>query len=53
MAPQHRQLPLLVQLRDDATLENFLAGPATAPLLGVLERQRQVAPVAGLLSPGR
>ncbi len=42
MAPQHRQLPLLVQLRDDATLENFLAGPATAPLLGVLERQRSV-----------
>jgi len=35
---QH-QLPLEVQLRDDATLENFLAVPAVQPLVSALRRQ--------------
>jgi len=38
---QH-QLTLAVQLRDEATLENFLAAPAVQPLLGALR---------GLLAP--
>ena len=33
MAQSGQQLPLLVQLRDDATLDNFLATDANAPLL--------------------
>ncbi|MEP4146585.1 MAG: DnaA regulatory inactivator Hda [Halioglobus sp.] len=33
MAQSGQQLPLLVQLRDDATLENFLPTPATQGLL--------------------
>ena len=38
-----RQLPLEVQLRDDATLENFLAGPAVRPLVSVLAQQLEPA----------
>lgn len=34
-----RQLPLPVRLRDDATLDNFLAGPALQPLLAALQAQ--------------
>ena len=33
------QLPLAVQLRDDATLDNFLAAPAVQPLIAALLRQ--------------
>lgn len=33
------QLPLQVQLRDDATLENFLATAATRPLVNALRQQ--------------
>lgn len=33
MVQSGRQLPLLVQLRDDATLDNFLVTEATAPLV--------------------
>jgi DnaA family protein len=36
---QHDQLPLLVQLRDDATLDNFLPTADTAPLIALLKRQ--------------
>jgi DnaA family protein len=35
-AAQQQQLTLPVQLRDEATLENFLAAPAVQPLLGAL-----------------
>jgi DnaA-homolog protein len=34
-----QQLALPVQLRDGATLENFLAAPATRPLISVLRQQ--------------
>ena len=37
-----RQLPLQVQLRDEATLDNFLAADATRPLISAL--QQQLAP---------
>jgi len=37
---QH-QLPLAVQLRDDATLDNFLAAPAVQPLLGAMQQQME------------
>ncbi len=37
---QH-QLPLAVHLRDDATLENFLALPQTLPLMDALQSQMQ------------
>ncbi|MCB1676406.1 MAG: DnaA regulatory inactivator Hda, partial [Halioglobus sp.] len=33
------QIPLAVQLRDEATLDNFLAVPAVAPLLRALRGQ--------------
>lgn len=36
-----RQLPLAVQLRDDATLDNFLAPPAVQPLIAALSRQAE------------
>ena len=39
MAQSGQQLPLLVQLRDDATLENFLPFPATLPLLQGVKSQ--------------
>ncbi len=39
MQRQQGQLPLLVQLRDDATLENFLPTAETEALIGVLESQ--------------
>lgn len=39
MAQSGQQLPLLVQLRDDATLENFLSFPATLPLLQGVKSQ--------------
>lgn len=34
-----RQMPLPMQLRDDATLENFLAGPGQEALTGALSEQ--------------
>ena len=43
MAQSGQQLPLLVQLRDDATLENFLASAATAPLIEAVRRQSEGA----------
>jgi DnaA family protein len=36
---RHHQLPLEVQLRDDATLENFLASAQLQPLLRALQEQ--------------
>ena len=42
LGSRHRQLALEVQLRDDATLENFLANSQLQPLL--LALQRQLAP---------
>ncbi|KAA1192852.1 DnaA regulatory inactivator Hda [Pseudohalioglobus sediminis] len=39
MPTRFRQLPLLVQLRDDATFDNFMASEATDPLLSVLQEQ--------------
>jgi len=36
---RHPQLPLEVQLRDEATLENFLAVPAVRPLVSALQQQ--------------
>ncbi len=42
--PAGVQLPLPVHLRDDATLENFLAPPALAPLLPVLRAQCAALP---------
>jgi len=36
---QPHQLPLEVQLRDEATLQNFLAAPAVQPLIEALQRQ--------------
>jgi len=36
-----RQLPLAVELRDDATLDNFLAAPAVQPLIAALLRQAE------------
>lgn len=41
MVHSGQQLPLLVQLRDDATLENFLAFPATEALLSGVRAQCQ------------
>ena len=38
-----QQLPLEVQLRDDATLDNFLALPAVQPLIGALQGQMEPA----------
>lgn len=35
-AAQDHQLPLAVQLRDDATLDNFLPGPGNEPVLAAL-----------------
>jgi DnaA family protein len=43
MHSQQHQLPLEVQLRDDATLANFLAAPAVQPLIAALQRQLQPA----------
>lgn len=37
--PSQRQLPLPVQLRDEATFENFLPAPATLPLVAALQAQ--------------
>ena len=49
-----RQLPLPVQLRDEANLENLLALPATRPLLNALARQLDGAgePVIYLFGAG-
>ena len=41
MAQSGQQLPLLVQLRDDATLDNFLATDATAPLIEAVRMQSE------------
>lgn len=38
-SPRPRQLPLPVRLRDEATLDNFLAGESGTPLLGALRAQ--------------
>jgi DnaA family protein len=48
---QH-QLPLEVQLRDDATLDNFLAVPAVQPLMAGLQQQREPAGEAMILVYG-
>ena len=50
---QH-QLALEVQLRDDATLENFLAAPAVQPLVLALQQQiaAQGEPIIHLYGPG-
>ncbi|MDH3991994.1 MAG: DnaA regulatory inactivator Hda [Gammaproteobacteria bacterium] len=50
---QH-QLALEVQLRDDATLENFLAAPAVQPLVLALQQQiaAQGEPIIYLYGPG-
>ena len=40
---QQSQLSLEVQLRDDATLENFMALPAVQPLVGALAQQLEPA----------
>jgi DnaA family protein len=37
--PSQRQLPLPVQLRDEATFDNFLSSPATLPLVAALQEQ--------------
>ena len=39
--PGQRQLPLPVQLRDEATLDNFLPSPATLPLVAALRQQAE------------
>lgn len=41
MAPRQRQLSLAVHLRDDATMDNFLALPQAQPLLDALQLQMQ------------
>lgn len=41
MAQSGQQLPLLVQLRDDATLDNFFATAATAALIEAVRRQSE------------
>lgn len=38
-SPHHPQLPLAIQLRDDATFSNFLALPKVEPLLRALQSQ--------------
>ena len=38
-SPGQRQMPLPMQLRDDATFENFLATQGQEPLLGALREQ--------------
>ena len=38
---RQQQLPLAVHLRDDATVDNFLALPPVQPLLDALQRQMQ------------
>ena len=43
MGSRQQQLPLEVQLRDDATLDNFLASPAVQPLIHALQRQLEPA----------
>lgn len=47
------QLPLEVRLRDDATLDNFLARPVMAPLVHALQEQLQPAgePIVYLYGP--
>jgi DnaA family protein len=40
---QQSQLSLEVQLRDDATLENYMAPPAVQPLVGALAQQLEPA----------
>ncbi|MEZ5571962.1 MAG: DnaA regulatory inactivator Hda [Halioglobus sp.] len=37
--PRHQQIPLAVQLRDDATFSNFLALPREEPLVRALHKQ--------------
>lgn len=39
LGSRQSQLALEVQLRDDATLENYLAAPSVEPLVAALERQ--------------
>lgn len=41
MQSRARQLPLEVRLRDEATLDNFLAVPAVQPLIAALQQQLQ------------
>lgn len=50
---EQRQMPLPVQLRDDATLENFLPSEATAPALHMLSQfgSSEGEPVAFLHGP--
>ena len=54
LGSRHHQLALEVQLRDDATLENYLAPAQAQPLLRALEGQlhAQGEPVIYICGPG-